>query len=75
MTSVPLVAFNAAALRLPLSVLGILQYVSPTITLLLAVLVYGEPFRPSQVVTFGCIWCALVLFTGSELYRFRRVAK
>lgn len=72
-TSVPLVAFAAAALRLPLSVLGFLQYLSPSIALLLAIFVYDEPFRPSQMVTFGCIWAALVLFTATELYRMRRV--
>jgi chloramphenicol-sensitive protein RarD len=72
-TSIPLVAFAAAALRLPLSVLGFLQYLSPSIALLLAIFVYDEPFRPSQMVTFGCIWAALVLFTATELYRMRRV--
>jgi chloramphenicol-sensitive protein RarD len=72
-TSVPLVAFAAAALRLPLSVLGFLQYLSPSIALLLAIFVYDEPFRPSQMVTFGCIWAALALFTVTELYRLRRI--
>jgi chloramphenicol-sensitive protein RarD len=70
-TSIPLVAFAAAALRLPLSVLGFLQYLSPSIALLLAIFVYDEPFRPSQMVTFGCIWAALALFTATELYRLR----
>jgi chloramphenicol-sensitive protein RarD len=73
-TSIPLVAFAAAALRLPLSVLGFLQYLSPSITLLLAVFVYGEAFRASQAITFGCIWSALALFTAAEVHRLRRAA-
>jgi chloramphenicol-sensitive protein RarD len=73
-TSIPLVAFAAAALRLPLSVLGFLQYLSPSITLLLAIFLYGEPFRTSHAVTFGCIWSALALFTAAEVYRLRRLS-
>jgi chloramphenicol-sensitive protein RarD len=72
-TTVPLVAFAAAALRLPLSVLGFFQYLSPSMVLVLAVFVYDEPVRPSQFVTFGCIWAGLALFTLSELQHWRRV--
>jgi chloramphenicol-sensitive protein RarD len=67
LTAVPLVAFAAAALRLPLTVLGFFQYLAPSITLLLAVFVYGEPFRLEQAVTFGCIWLALVIFSMEGL--------
>ncbi len=72
LTVIPLVAFAAAALRLPLTVLGFFQYLAPSITLLLAIFVYGEPFTSSQVVTFGCIWLALVIFTTEGLYQQRR---
>jgi chloramphenicol-sensitive protein RarD len=72
-TTVPLVAFAAAALRLPLSVLGFFQYLSPSMVLLLAIFVYGEPMRPSQFATFGFIWAGLALFTVSELERWRRI--
>jgi len=72
LTVVPLVAFAAAALRLPLSVLGFFQYIAPSLTLLLAVFVYGEPFRPAQAVTFGCIGLALVIFSFEGLYHQRR---
>lgn len=68
-TVVPLACFAAAALRLPLTVLGLFQYLAPSLTLLLAVFVYGEPFRSSQFVTFGCIWGALVIFSFEGLYR------
>ena len=72
-TVVPLVAFAAAALRLPLTVLGFFQYLAPSLTLLLAVFVYGEPFRTSQIITFGCIWIALVIFSVEALYHQRRI--
>jgi chloramphenicol-sensitive protein RarD len=74
-TVVPLVCFAAAAVRLPLSVLGFFQYLAPSAMLLLAVLVYGEPFRPSQFVTFGCIWLALLIFSGEALYHQRRLSR
>ena len=72
-TVVPLVAFAAAALRLPLTVLGFFQYLAPSLTLLLAVFVYGEPFQISQIVTFGCIWLALIIFSTEALYHQRRM--
>jgi chloramphenicol-sensitive protein RarD len=64
-TAAPLVAFAAAARRLPFTVLGLFQYVSPTISLLLAVFAYGEPFTHAHAVSFSCIWTALALFTAS----------
>ncbi|MAT84573.1 MAG: protein RarD [Gammaproteobacteria bacterium] len=72
-TVLPLVCFAAAAVRLPLSVLGFFQYIAPSAMFLLAVFVYGEPFRPSQLVTFGCIWAALVIFSWEALYHQRRL--
>jgi chloramphenicol-sensitive protein RarD len=74
-TVVPLVCFAAAALRLPLSVLGFFQYLAPSATLLLAVFVYGEPFRLSQLVTFGCIWLGLLIFSSEALYHQRRLQR
>ncbi len=71
-TVIPLVAFAAAALRLPLTVLGFVQYLAPTLTLLLAIFVYGEPFRASQAVTFGCVWVALALYSLEGLAHLRR---
>lgn len=71
-TVIPLVCFAAAALRLPLTMLGFFQYIAPSLTLLLAVFVYGEPFRASQGVTFGFIWLALLIFSIEGLYHARR---
>ena len=63
-TSFPLLCFAAAVTRLPLSVIGMLQYIAPTISLIIALLVYNEEFGTDRLVTFGCIWVALVLFTA-----------
>jgi chloramphenicol-sensitive protein RarD len=67
-TAIPLVCFAAAAVRLPLSILGVLQYLSPSLALLIAVFAYGELFTSSHAVTFGCIWSGLVLFSASALH-------
>jgi chloramphenicol-sensitive protein RarD len=61
-TAVPLLCFAAAARRLPLSTLGFLQYLSPTIQFLLAVLVYREPFDTARLGAFVLIWAAVVVF-------------
>lgn len=71
-TSVPLLCFNAAAVRLPLVVLGMFQYLAPSITLLLAVFYYGETFQAFKWVTFGLIWLGLLLFTIEGLWLYRR---
>ena len=65
-TSVPLVLFSYGAQLLPLNLLGFLQYVSPTIALLLAIFYFGESFGTPQMIAFGCIWIALVLFSLSS---------
>lgn len=74
-TAVPLLCFGAAARRLPLSTLGFLQYLAPTLQFLLAVLYLGEPFRPEQQISFALIWSALGLVTVEGLLRRRRVAR
>lgn len=71
-TSAPLVLFSYGARLLPLNMLGFLQYVSPTIALLLAIFYFGESFTTANIVAFSCIWLALVIFTMSnELQRNR----
>lgn len=58
-TTVPLVLFAAAARRVPLVTIGLLQFVTPVIQLLCAVVVLGEPVAPHQWVGFGIVWLAL----------------
>ena len=66
-TSIPLITFVYGAKRLSLVTVGILQYLSPTISFLLGIFAYGEAFTPAQFVTFGCIWTALVIYTTENL--------
>ena len=68
MTAAPLLCFNAAVRRLKLVTIGILQYIAPSIALILAVAAYGEPFESVHAVTFGCIWLALAMFTAEAWY-------
>ncbi len=62
-TSVPLLLFNNAANRIPLTVLGFIQYLSPTLALLVGVFIYREPFSPSHLLSFAFIWAALAVFS------------
>jgi chloramphenicol-sensitive protein RarD len=68
-TAVPLLCFAGAARRLPLSTLGLMQYLSPTVQFLLAVLVYGEAFDTARAVAFGFIWTALFIFAVHSIRR------
>jgi chloramphenicol-sensitive protein RarD len=73
-TAIPLLFFGAAARRLPLSTLGFLQFVSPSLQLLLAVGLFGEPFTVDHAVSFGLIWVALALFSAETLLLRRPLA-
>jgi chloramphenicol-sensitive protein RarD len=68
-TAIPLLMFAGAVRRLPLTSLGFLQYLSPSLQFLLAVLVYDEPFSAVQAGAFGLIWAALVVFAIHTLRR------
>ncbi len=67
-TALPLVWFAAAARRLPLSIVGVMQYIAPTVQFLIGVLLYGEPFDLHRLVGFAIIWTALVLFTAEGVW-------
>jgi chloramphenicol-sensitive protein RarD len=68
-SAVPLLLFTYGARRIPLSLIGILQYIGPTLQFLSGVLIYHEPFDRTQLAGFGLIWLALVLYTGDGLLR------
>ena len=70
-TALPLAWFTAAARRLPLSTVGLLQYLAPTGQLITALAVFGETLPRDRLIAFGFIWTALALFT-IELVRGRR---
>ena len=65
LTAIPLLFFAGAARRLRLATVGFLMYINPTIQFLVALLVFNEPLRPSQLITFILIWFSLGLYTWS----------
>jgi chloramphenicol-sensitive protein RarD len=65
-TAFPLIFFASAAKRMSLSTLGLFQYLAPTISFVLAVVVYGEPFTRVHAFAFGCIWLAIGLYAYSS---------
>ncbi len=62
-TAIPLLLFAYGARRLPLFVIGFLQYISPTMTLLLGVFIYHEPFTKEHLISFVVIWMGLIIFS------------
>jgi chloramphenicol-sensitive protein RarD len=72
-TVLPLLCFGGAATRIPLSTLGLMQYLTPTVQFILGLVVFGEPMPAMRWVGFGLIWLALVLFTAETLRNRQRV--
>jgi chloramphenicol-sensitive protein RarD len=70
-TAVPLVLFAYGAQRVSMLALGIMQYVAPSVALLLGIWVYHEPFGGARQIAFSCIWAALILFSVDALQRYR----
>ncbi|MGY1653559.1 EamA family transporter RarD [Geodermatophilus sp. SYSU D01119] len=66
-TAVPLLLFAAAARRIPLSTIGLLQYVTPLMQLALGVFVFHEPMPPARLAGFAIVWAALAVFTVDSL--------
>jgi chloramphenicol-sensitive protein RarD len=62
-TAIPLLLFAGAANRIPLSAIGLLQYLAPTLQLSCAVLILGEPMPPARLAGFALVWLALAVFT------------
>lgn len=71
-TAVPLVLFAYGARRIPLSSTGILQYLAPSLQLACGVWLFDEPFSSAQLLGFGCIWLALLIYGADGLYRSTR---
>ena len=74
-TAVPLLMFAGAANRIPMVGLGMVQYVAPTIQLLLGVLAFHEPLPPMRLAGFVLVWLALAIFTWDGLRHARRMAR
>lgn len=71
-TAIPLVLFAVGARRIPLSTVGLLQYIAPTMQLLTAVLLFHEPFSTARIVGFSMIWAALAIYGIDGLLAGRR---
>lgn len=73
-TTLPLLMFASAARRIPLTMVGVMQYIAPTIQFLLGVLVFKEPFETARLVGFSLVWTALIFFwaEGYITYRARK---
>ncbi len=73
-TALPLIFFATAAREIPLSMVGILQYIAPTLQFSLGVMVYGEPFDQQRAIGFGIIWTALAIYSIEGIISKRRTA-
>jgi chloramphenicol-sensitive protein RarD len=73
LTAIPLVMFGFGTLRIPYSTVGLIQYMSPTIQLLLGVFLFHEPFDAARVMGFTLIWLALALYATDGLWRARKL--
>ena len=69
LTAIPLLLFATGARKIPLSILGLLQYLSPTLQFFLGVWLFKEAFSADRLVGFALIWAALALFAGEGLLR------
>jgi chloramphenicol-sensitive protein RarD len=70
-TTIPLLMFASAARRIPLTMIGILQYIAPTLQFLLGVLIYKELFTTAKLVGFSLVWIALIFFWAEGLLAHR----
>lgn len=71
-TVLPLIWFNMAAQKLPLSILGFFQYLAPSMSFLIAVFLFNEQFTAGHAVAFACIWLALAMVSVEPFRRARR---
>ena len=71
-TALPLIGFAYGVKRIPLSLVGILQYIAPSLGLLLGVFFFREPFDVAKAIGFAAIWTGLLLFIGDSVWRSRR---
>jgi chloramphenicol-sensitive protein RarD len=74
-TAIPLFWFGIAATRIPLSTLGFIQYLSPTLQLLIGILVFSEHFDTAYMISFGLVWIGLVIYTYSVIQTMKQRKK
>ena len=71
-TAVPLLCFSEAVKRAPLNLIGFIQYLNPTIQLLVAILIFGETVSIGELKGFLFIWIAILVFVTGQIVTFRR---
>jgi chloramphenicol-sensitive protein RarD len=71
-TAIPLLCFAAGTRRVPLTVMGLLQYVTPLLQFMVGVYVRHEPLPTSELIGFGLVWLALIVLASSEIGQWRR---
>jgi chloramphenicol-sensitive protein RarD len=71
-TSIPLILFGIAARRIPLSMIGFLQYLAPTLQFLIGVFIFYESFPPSRLLGFSLIWAALLIYSLDSVLKGRK---
>lgn len=74
-TALPLIGFAYGVKRIPLSLVGILQYIAPSLGLLLGVFFFREPFDSAKAIGFAAIWVGLLLFVSDSVYRSRKIPR
>ncbi len=70
-TTIPLLMFAFAAKQIPLVMIGLLQYIAPTLQFLVGVLIYREPFDRNHLIGFAIIWLALIIFWAENYFAYR----
>ncbi len=70
-TIIPLLMFSSAAQRIPLTMVGVLQYISPTLQFFIGFLLYKEPFTPARFVGYALVWVAVILFCTEQFITLR----
>lgn len=70
-TTIPLLLFASAAKRIPLTIIGILQYIAPTLQFLIGVIIFHESFSLKQFIGYSAVWIALVLFALESIHAYK----
>ncbi|MER1956913.1 MAG: EamA family transporter RarD [Solibacillus sp.] len=71
-TALPLVLFAKGAQKIPLYLMGFIQFLSPTMSLVIGIFVFKEPFTMTELFTFSCIWLAVLIFSASKFIEARK---
>ena len=69
LTAVPLILFGKAAGRIKLSAIGFLQFIAPTLMLLISILIFREPFPLEKLPGFILVWIALVIYVSAQFQK------